>query len=103
MPPVVTAHRAHVEWRALRNKVENDPVLRTARAKAESARTDSEKRELLRRYYVLYYDRIIAIAPADAKAYVANRKNQALATLAQPRVRPTPTPEAPYSSQTRRR
>ena len=87
--------RLHAEWRKLRNRVENDPQIRAARVTAEKARTDLEKRKLLRRYYDLLYARMSALADPGLRPYLKDRKNEAVATLPQPRVRPetVPAPE----------
>ncbi len=88
-------YRRRLEWRKLQNKLVNDGEVKAAFASAQGARTDLEKRKLLRRYYELYYGKMIAMAAApDLKAYLNNRKTEQLNTLPQPRVRPTPTPSA---------
>ena len=86
--------RLHAEWRRLRNKVENDPEIRAARVIAEKAKTDLEKRKLLRRYYELLYAKLNAIAEPDFRPYLENRKREVLAMLPQPRVRPEAPPTA---------
>ncbi|MFL6538052.1 MAG: hypothetical protein ACJ8JD_07730 [Chthoniobacterales bacterium] len=88
-------YRLHVEWRKLQNRVEDDPDVIAAHKAANGARTDLEKRELLRAYYKLYYDRMAALASApDVKAYVQNQKNAHLGSTAQDKVRPSATPGA---------
>ena len=86
------ARRVHAEWRKLRNRVENDPQIRAARVTAEKARTDLQKRKLLRRYYEMLYARMSALADPGFRPYLNDRKNEALATLPQPRVRPESVP-----------
>ncbi len=54
--------RLHIEWRELKNRVVNDPSVRAAKAAALAARTDLEKRDRLRNYYNVYYDRMSALA-----------------------------------------
>ena len=103
LSPAAEAHRQHLEWRKLRNRVQNDPAVKAAFARAESARTDLEKRKLLARSYELFYRKAAALAPADMKSYLADRKREQLALLPQPRVRPetalpTPTPAPAGSS-----
>jgi len=96
LSPAAEAQRQHFEWRKLRNRVQNDPAVKAAFAKAEAAPTDLEKRKLLARYYELFYRKIDAIAPPDMKAYLAQRKREQLALLPQPRVRPeTALPSPP--------
>jgi len=88
--------RRHSEWRALRNRVVADPRVVTALAAAETARTDLEKRRLLRQYYELFYAQMIGLAATpELKTYLNDRKNERLAALPQPRVRPTSTPSSP--------
>src|SRR5437588_12186436 len=41
----------HIEWRQLANRVVNDSDIAAAKAAANSARTDLEKRQRLREYY----------------------------------------------------
>ncbi len=90
-------YRQRIEYRKLRNAVANDPALKTALRRAQAARADLEKRQLLRDYYELYFNRVSGLAATpEMKAYVAARKAEQLAGLAQPHVRPelsmTPRP-----------
>jgi vacuolar-type H+-ATPase subunit E/Vma4 len=83
--------KRHLEWRKLANQVAGDPAIVAAKAAAEAAKTDLEKRERLRTYYNLYYERIAVLASTpELKAYINAKKKAHLAVLAQPRVRPTP-------------
>src|SRR6266513_5967939 len=50
--------RVHVEWRQLKNRTVNDPAVQAAKAYAQAARTDLEKRDRLRDYYDIYYQRM---------------------------------------------
>lgn len=87
-----------VEWRQLRNRTVNDPEVQAAKAYAQSARTDLEKRNRLREYYNIYYQRMSALTTDVAiKSSLAAQKAGHQASLAQPRVRPTPpgTPTPP--------
>src|SRR5947199_4398241 len=54
--------KLRVEWRDLRNRTVNDPQVQAAKAYAQSARTDLEKRDRLREYYSIYYQRMSAQA-----------------------------------------
>src|SRR6266550_2794566 len=54
--------RVHVEWRQLENRTVNDPAVQAAKAYAQAARTDLEKRNRLRDYYNIYYQRMSAFA-----------------------------------------
>jgi hypothetical protein len=88
------AARAHVEWRQLKNRTVNDPQVQTAKAYAQAARTDLEKRNRLRNYYNIYYERMSALATTpEIKLALQALKTSHQGLLAQPRVRPSPTPE----------
>ena len=95
------AHRLHIEWRQLKNQIANDPLVCAAEAATHGARTDLEKRKLLRAYYNVYYERMSALASStEMKLALESFKTAHLGTLAQPRVRPStdgsqPTP-APF-------
>jgi hypothetical protein len=85
--------RMHAEWRRLRNQVANNPDVIAAKKAAESARTDLQKREWLRRYYNIYYAHMQALADRpEIKAGLADMKARHLALSDQPRVRPSPAP-----------
>jgi hypothetical protein len=89
--------RLHAEWRGLRNQVVNLPDVVAAKKAADAARTDLQKRQLLRRYYEICYAHMEALAQApELKAGLELMKKEHLGTLDQPRVRPsrsaTPTP-----------
>jgi hypothetical protein len=97
----VDARRVHIEWRQLKNRVVNDPEVRAAKATAQAARTDLEKRNRLRDYYNVYYERMSALASSvEMKLALQRWKTSHQARLNQPRVRPstdgdlpTPMPE----------
>jgi hypothetical protein len=85
--------RLHAQWRELSNRIINDRDLVEARANAGRAKTDLEKRQRLRAYYTTFYDRMRAQAGSEElKSYIDKQKAQHLASLAQNRVRPSPTP-----------
>ena len=92
--------RLHIEWRELANRVVNNPDIAAAKAAAESARTDLEKRQRLRAYYDLYYGRMRSLASsAEMKNALDQLRVAHLSQTSQPRVRaaedsslPTPTP-----------
>jgi uncharacterized surface protein with fasciclin (FAS1) repeats len=87
--------RLHIEWRKLKNQVVNDPSIRAAKAFALAARTDLEKRNRLRNYYNLYYDRMSALASsAEVKLALNALKTTYFKSIDQPRVRPSPTPSS---------
>ena len=85
------ATKMRVEWRQLRNRTVNDPAVQAAKASALAARTDLEKRNLLREYYNVYYQRMSALTTnAEIKLALEAFKGNHQSLLAQPRVRPTP-------------
>jgi hypothetical protein len=84
-------HRAHLEWRALKNRTVNDPDIVAAKAAAESATTDLEKRNRLRIYYETLYGRMSAKASTpEMVTYLKAVKKAYLDLIDQPRVRPSP-------------
>jgi hypothetical protein len=88
------AMRVHIEWRQLKNRTVNDPAVQAAKAYAQAARTDLEKRNRLRQYYEIYYQRMSALATTpEIKLALQQLKSAHENILAQPRVRPSPTPE----------
>ena len=87
-------YRAHVEWRTLKNRIVNDPTVISAKAYAEAASTDLEKRNRLRIYYETFYARMRALASTpEMVKYLDTMKTAHLGLLDQPRVRPTPESE----------
>jgi uncharacterized surface protein with fasciclin (FAS1) repeats len=81
--------------------VVNDPSVRAAKAAALAARTDLEKRNRLRNYYNVYYDRMSALATsAEMKLALEAFKGAYFKAIDQPRVRPSPTAssQAPTAS-----
>jgi hypothetical protein len=90
------AARVHVEWRQLKNRTVNDPEVRAAKAYAQAARTDLEKRNRLRNYYNIYYERMSALATTpEIKLALQGLNSSHQGLLAQPRVRPTPDTSTP--------
>jgi hypothetical protein len=87
--------RLHAQWRELSNRIINDSDLVAARTKAEKMKTDLAKRQQLRLYYAMFFDRMRAQAASpELKNYIDTRKNQHLGLTAQNRVRPSPSPAA---------
>ena len=85
------ATKLRVEWRQLRNRTVNDPAVQAAKAFAQTAPTDLEKRKRLREYYSIYYQRMSALTTsAEIKLALEAFKGNHQSLLAQPRVRPTP-------------
>jgi hypothetical protein len=92
------ATKLRVEWRQLRNRTVNDPAVQAAKAYAQAAGTDLEKRKRLREYYNIYYQRMSALTTnAGIKLALEAFKGGHQGLLAQPRVRPTP-PGSPTPS-----
>ena len=90
------AARVHIEWRQLKNRTVNDPQVQAAKAYAQAARTDLEKRNRLRNYYNIYYERMSALATTpEIKLALEGLKSSHQGMLAQPRVRPTPDTSTP--------
>jgi len=86
--------RVRVLWRELKNRTVNDPEVQAANKYAQAARTDLEKRNRLRNYYEVYYQRMSALATTpELKVALQALKGVHQNILAQPRVRPSPTPE----------
>jgi len=84
--------RLHIQWRQLKNQVANDPQVRAAKAFAQTARTDLERRNRLRNYYDIYYTRMSALASSpELKVALEALKSAHVGLLAQPHVRPSPS------------
>ena len=95
MSQAVEEQRLHLEWRKLKNRTSDDPEIVAAKKAAEVARTELEKRNKRRAYYKMLYGRMQALAETpELKAYLEQKKNDAINGLAQPRVRPEPTASA---------
>lgn len=99
--------RMRVELRRLQNEAASDPAVIAAKSSAEAARTDLEKRQRLRDYYNLFYDRMRTRASGEEMRNVLDlEKSGHLKMLDQPRVRhatdgalPTPPPEPKHKEQ----
>ncbi len=88
----VEEQRLHVEWRKLKNRASADPEVIAAQKAIPAARTDIEKRNLMRAYYKLFYARMQAFAETpEIKGYLEQKKKEALNSLAQPNLRPEPS------------
>jgi hypothetical protein len=93
------AARVHIEWRQLKNQTVNDPEVRAAKAYAQAAPTDLEKRNRLSNYYNIYYERMSALATTpEIKLALQGLKSSHQGILAQPRVRPTPDTSTPTAT-----
>jgi hypothetical protein len=88
----VEEQRLHLEWRKLKNRANDDPEVIAAKKAIASGRTDLDKRNLMRAYYKIFYAHMQALAESpDVKAYLEQKKKDALNSLAQPNVRPEPS------------
>ena len=88
--------QVHALWRQLKNRTVNDPDVQEAKKYAQAARTDLEKRNRLRTYYEVYYQRMSALATTpELKLALQALKAVHQGMLAQPRVRPTPDTSTP--------
>lgn len=92
--------RIRIELRNLQNQVARDPEVLAAKASAEAAPTDFEKREKLREYYNLNYGLMSKKASSSAaREAIEQSRKEHVSLLAQPRVRPgigespAPTPK----------
>jgi hypothetical protein len=92
--------KMRIELRNLQNQVALDPEVLAAKAAAEAAPTDLEKREKLREYYDLNYGLMSKKASSSAaRAAIEQSRKDHVSLLAQPRVRPgigespAPTPK----------
>jgi len=89
----VEEQRLHLEWRRLQNRVSQEAEVVAAKKAIAGARTEPEKRDLARAYYKIFYGRMLALAETpDVKAYLEQKKKDSLNALAQPHLRPEPTP-----------
>ena len=89
----VEEQKLHLEWRKLQNRASQDAEVIAAKKAINGARTDPEKRDLARAYYKVFYGRILALADTpEVKAYVEQKKKDAINSLSQPHLRPEPTP-----------
>jgi hypothetical protein len=91
--------RTRVEMRNLQNQIARDPAVMAAKSAADTAPTDLEKRQRLREYYELNYGLMSKKASSTAlKGAIEQSKNEHLAMLAQPRVRPGTGAPAPAAT-----
>jgi hypothetical protein len=89
----VEEQRLHLEWRKLKNRASLEPEVVAAKQAIASGRTELDKRNLMRAYYKIFYGRMQALAETpEIRGYLEQKKRELLASLAQPRVRPEPSP-----------
>jgi len=88
----VEEQRLHLEWRKLKNRASADPEVIAAQKAISAARTDVDKRNLMRAYYKIFYAHMQALAETpEIKAYLEQKKKDTINSLAQPKVRPEPS------------
>ena len=88
----VEEQRLHLEWRKLKNRASADPEVIAAQKPISAARTDVDKRNLMRAYYKIFYAHMQALAETpEIKAYLEQKKKDTINSLAQPKVRPEPS------------
>jgi hypothetical protein len=79
---------ARIKMRELKTKFERDPKISAELERANTAKTDYEKREALRSYYTMLYDRI-GKADSSLKKRATEAKQRLTHRLDQTRVAPT--------------
>ena len=85
---VADESRLHLQTAQLEIRIRNDAELHAARASAQQARTDLEKRHQLKAYYHLYYNKLRALAETpDLKAYLDLQETVHTTILLQPKTR----------------
>jgi hypothetical protein len=82
------ALQLHVKMRVAKTKALEDPYIQAEFAKATATKTDYDRREAYKRYYVLLYSRMLQIDPSIAVG-VAARQVLSFARNYQYRVTPT--------------
>ena len=96
-------YRLRIELRRLQNLVGNDGAVLAAKAAAESARTDLEKRQRLRDYYNIYCGRMRSLTSSpETQAALEKFKAEHLVLLNQPRVRHETDGALPAPARTRK-
>lgn len=79
---------ARIKMRELKTKLDRDPKIASEFERANSAKTDYEKREALRSYYTMLYDRI-GKADSSLKKRAQEAKERLTHRLDQTRIAPT--------------
>ncbi len=83
-----------IRFRAARDKVRQDPALQKEWDRAQEARTDYEKREILKHYYREFYARVAKADPDPRlKKLIELNQTRSLNSLQQTRIRPTEPPQ----------
>lgn len=88
-PPMTPADlEARIKFREASSRVLNEPAIQALWDESRRAKDDANKRDALRRYYKLFFQRIIAVDKSIAQL-AADRRNIALRRLDQSRVSPS--------------
>ena len=82
------ALQLHIKLRAAKTKALEDPVIQAELAKADATKTDYDRREAYKRYYILLYARMQQIDPSLA-AGIAGRQWLSLYRYYQVHLKPT--------------
>ena len=82
------AMQLHIKLREAKTKALQDPALQAELAKADRTKTDYDRREAYKRYYVLLYARMLQIDPSLA-AGINAREGTSFSRIYQYRVTPT--------------
>jgi hypothetical protein len=83
-----------IRFRAARDKVRQDPALQMEWDRAQAARTDYEKREILKQYYREFYARVAKADPDPRlKKLIEFNRASSLRSLEQTRIQPTEPPQ----------
>jgi hypothetical protein len=88
---VADEYRLHLQMAALETHIRNETDLHEARAWADKAHTDLERRHRFKAYYQLYFKKLIALASTpELQAYLRAHQAAQESSLLQPRVRHDP-------------
>lgn len=87
------AVKQRIRIREAKTKAQRDPAIQAEWDRAESLRTDYEKREAMKNYYRLLYGRMTKLDPS-LKAPIDTLLQQSLARLDQTKIAPTQPPSA---------
>lgn len=85
---IADEHRLHVQMAALQTQIRNDADLHELKTAALEAPTDLDRRHGFRRYYELYYRKLLARADSpELRDYLKAKEAAQELTLLQPRTR----------------
>lgn len=88
-PPATSAElEARIRYRQAHSRAANEPAIQALWEESRVARTDYNKRDALRRYYTLLFDRMLRF-DKTVKPLVEERRRISLRKLDQTRIEPT--------------